>query len=140
MTTSTSSVHKSRWGLHPCDYTLFTKLKYLHKCYWYAIHDNARLDRWDRKEPQNRVIRRREARDLPRVVIGPMPEPLVCPHFYHGIGKSGNLADMANEYQNARMPRASEEDVRALRFSEDYINRLYFICKEWMGKNYPSRP
>ena len=47
--------HRSRFGFHPCDYTLFLKLKYLHKHYWIAVRQFHTWHRWFRKEPQNRI-------------------------------------------------------------------------------------
>ena len=52
---STFNQHRSRFGFHPCDYTLFLKLKYLHKHYWIAVRQFHTLHRWFRKEPQNRI-------------------------------------------------------------------------------------
>ena len=52
---STFNQHRSRFGYHPCDYSLFVKLKYLHKHYWIALRQFHTWHRWFRKEPQNRI-------------------------------------------------------------------------------------
>lgn len=52
---STFNQHRSRFGFHPCDYTLFLKLKYLRKHYWIAVRQFHTWHRWFRKEPQNRI-------------------------------------------------------------------------------------
>ena len=51
---STFNQHRSRFGFHPCDRTLFGKLKYLHKHYWIAVRQFHTWHRWFRKQPQNR--------------------------------------------------------------------------------------
>jgi len=63
--TTTTTVFKSRWGFHPCDYEFFLKLKCLHGWYWQTVYDFHRWHRWWRKEPQNRIG----------------PEPVFCPLF-----------------------------------------------------------
>ena len=64
MNTATT-VFKSRWGFHPCDYKLFLQLKRLHKWYWQAVYDFHHWHRWWRKEEQNRIG----------------PQPTYCPAF-----------------------------------------------------------
>ena len=51
---STVNQHRSRFGFHRCDYSLFRKLKYLHKHYWNTVRRFHTWHRWIRKEPQNR--------------------------------------------------------------------------------------
>jgi hypothetical protein len=63
--TTASTLFKSRWGFHPCDYEFFLKLKRLHRWYWQTVYDYHRWHRWWRKEPQNRIG----------------PEPTFCPLF-----------------------------------------------------------
>ena len=106
--TSTSKIYQSRWGYHPCDYELFRKLKFLHKCYWEALIGFHAWHRWYRKEPQNRVG----------------PEPPLCPTFvtdelwhkpYCRRGEYGHVVypkrvvdhDVISLYQAARYPADS---------------------------------
>lgn len=51
---SKSQNHQSRFGFHPCDYELYSKLKFLHKHYWITVPKFHKWHRWFRKEPQNR--------------------------------------------------------------------------------------
>ena len=60
-----TTIFKSRWGFHPCNYELFLKLKGLHGCYWKTLYDFHRWHRWWRKDVQNRTG----------------PEPTFCPLF-----------------------------------------------------------
>ena len=46
---------KSRFGFHPCDYMVYSKLKELHKAYYKALKEFHRWVRWDRKMPKNRI-------------------------------------------------------------------------------------
>ena len=118
---------KSKRGYHPCDYTTFQKLKAIKKWYYEWLHASAAWERWDRKEPQNRVIRRTIKDDkgnkIGREVVGKQPEPVVCPYF-RKIG-TWFLAD----FDNARMPR-EQADVVPLSHTIDQINQLYFKIKE----------
>jgi hypothetical protein len=106
MNTATTVI-KSRWGFHPCDYEFFLKLKRLHKWYWQTVYDFHRWHRWWRKEPQNRTG----------------PEPSYCRAFVedkiwrkpvrmHGedgfrlYPKSVVDRGVVSLYQAARMPQA----------------------------------
>jgi hypothetical protein len=51
---NTTNPLQSRWGFYPCEYSLFLKLKFLHKWYWQTVYDFHRWHRWWRKEEQNR--------------------------------------------------------------------------------------
>lgn len=122
------NVYQSRWGFHPCDKETFQMLKFLHKHWHITVRQSADWERWNRKEPQNRVIREwirdDQGHKVGSRVIGPRPEPQVCPHFTH---------DVCRDYQNARMPCA-EQDVKPLVLSEAKIVDLYHKVKEWFGQ------
>jgi hypothetical protein len=107
------SLSQSRWGFHPCDYSLFLKLKRLHRWYWQTVYDFHRWHRWWRKQPQNRRG----------------PEPSYCglfvvdkgwlkPVLVHGepgfavYPKTVVDHDLVILYQTARRPRADAEAVR----------------------------
>ena len=51
----TPTIFKSRFGFHPCDYELYTKLKFLHRIYWETLRQFHTWHRWYRKQPQNRI-------------------------------------------------------------------------------------
>jgi hypothetical protein len=118
---------ESRWGYHPCDYQTFLKLKAIHKWHWQTVRDYANWQRWSRKQPQNRVIRRWKRENGIKVgyeIVGPRPEPQVC-DFLRLDGWY-----YASDYEVARMPR-KENEVRPLSHTVDEINQMYFRCKEW---------
>ena len=118
---------KSKRGFHPCDYTTFEKLKTIKKWYYEWLHAHAEWERWYRKEPQNRLIRRTIVKDglKTREIVGPRPEPVVCPYF----GKGGTW--FLGDFDNARMPRTTAEEVMPLSHTIDQINQLYFKIKTW---------
>ena len=138
MTTVTSNVFKSRWGYHSADYDTYRKLKALHKWYWMSLHMEANHERWYRKRPQNRILRRwirdEEGRKVAFEVVGPRLEPKSPPF---------NLCSFVGAYQNVRCPRATEKDVVPLRISVghsnqsavDKINQTYFAVKAWFEAN-----
>src|SRR5579862_210432 len=75
----------SHWGFHPCDYATYRKLKLLNLVYERAVCLAHAWDRWHRKEPHNRICRRR-LRDEQGRTIGyaepvPLAEPPLCPVF-----------------------------------------------------------
>jgi hypothetical protein len=129
MTTATSNIFKSRWGYHSADYDTYRKLKALHKWYWMSLHMEANHERWYRKQPQNRILRRwirdEDGRKVGFEIIGPRPEPPIPPFNSYLTG----------EYQNVRTPRATEKDVVPLRVSVDRINQTYFAVKAWFEAN-----
>ncbi len=138
-----NQVHQGRWGFYPCDYETYQKLKELHKWYYEAVRKWADWCRWERKEPQNRVIRRKikdeKGQTIGREVVGPRPEPVVCPHFHHN-GKpspwSGpECVDVIGAYRNARMPKPTPEVVKPLDEAElKELLDLHAAVSSWREK------
>ena len=122
-------VHQSRWGYHPCSYETFAKLKRLKKAYWQRIRDSAAWERWARKEPQNRVIRKR-IRNEAGQVIGyeapvPRPEPTVGPYVSPKV---------LQDFDRARMPATSPEGVARMSLSQANIDKLIEAVAGFYGK------
>jgi hypothetical protein len=140
--------HRSRWGWHPCDYATFVLLKRLHGLYRQAVRQYAAWRRWRRKMPHNRVVRRKlvdeNGNQVGTVVVGPRPEPplpaLFCTSrqvltYWSEDGQplpEGRLAEevmlddlgIPEAYRAARMPAATEQEVRPLRLTQEEIRRL----------------
>ena len=57
MNATDSNKSKSKWGYHACDKQTYFKLKALHKVYHQTVRDVASWNRWNAKQPQNRVVR-----------------------------------------------------------------------------------
>src|SRR4051812_16021137 len=81
------TMFKSRWGFHPCDYSTYRKLKFLFNVFQKAVRMAHVWQRWKRKDPQNRVMRRRIRNDKGQT-IGyespvPLAEPRLCLIFSH---------------------------------------------------------
>ena len=76
-------IYRSRWGYHPVDYDTYRMIKKLAGYYWKAVSQWKTHRRWERKAPQNRVIRRtiynsecRATRQkIGTEVVGPLKEP-----------------------------------------------------------------
>lgn len=136
----------SKWGFHPCDYQTFSKLKALHRAYWEAVYGLGDWFRWNAKQPQNRVHRRKIKDAMGRVsgkeTVGPWNEPTYCPIFGTPTHKNiwltmpQHLKDhgIIADYQNARMPKASPDQVVPLNLSDERINELYDQLQEWSAK------
>lgn len=138
----------SRWGWHSCDYTTFLLLKKLHAAYWRALRQFATWQRWSRKRPQNRVLRRRvrdsHGHKIGVEVVGPWPEPSLCPVFctrrqvltpWNENGKplkEGRFREevvfddlgIPDKYRTARRPAASEQEVQTLGITPEELRIL----------------
>jgi hypothetical protein len=131
--TQTFTAVKGRFGFYPCDYETFLKVKKLHSFYWKALRRNAEFERWCRKAPQNRVIRKwfrdEKGRKTGSEIVGPKPEPKCYPIFhtrnyvpqgFHALEDMGIL----QAYQSARTPREKAEDVAPLNLSVEKIDKM----------------
>lgn len=140
---------QGKYGWYPCDRETYHKLKKLNMAWNKALHAKARWERWDRKEPQNRVIRNKIRNSNGRVVgyqaPVPMPEPAVSPIFcnkilknvkidkkgnYHKDGKIETFIEMIGlsiyeDYRKARYPVATEAECTSLSMSLSEIDELY---------------
>lgn len=140
---------QGKYGWYPCDWATYKKLKALNMNYDKALHEKARWERWDRKEPQNRVVRAK-LKDSNGNVVGyaapiPQAEPEITSIFlkkvvkkvnfdkkgnYHKNGIDQTFAELTdlpifNDYWKARYPVAGEEGVDSLSMKLDEINELY---------------
>jgi hypothetical protein len=136
MSTVTVDVNRSRFGFHPCDYQTFRKLKTLHKRYWQTVKAFAEWKRWDRKEPQNRVIRKwnrdEKRRKIGFEIVGPRPEPKYCPFFVNRFWTEDH--GIIEAYQQARRP-VKEDEVQPLNLSVEEIDRMYQEVESWFEQN-----
>jgi len=149
-TLTNSPVYQSRFGCHPCDYQTFLKLKKLNAVYFKALRQLSVWERWDRKAPQNRVIRKwirnTKGQKVGCSIIGPRAEPELSPVFHEKIIKRSNWdkngcwyngagieqtyvhiknSDVCQDYKNARHPQILK-NVKPLKLSLEEIDRLYF--------------
>lgn len=97
---------KGKYGYYPCDWTTYQKLKKLNMAYSKALSSKSRWDAWDRKEPQNRVIRAK-IRNSNGQVVGyqagvPLPEPEICPVFCRKVVKSVKWGKKGGFYPNGK--------------------------------------
>lgn len=133
MTMTEKNVHKSRWGYYACDFDTFKKIKKIYGFYWKALHRNAEWERWNRKLPKNRVLRKWYRNDKRQKtgfeITGPKPEPQRYPVFerlnyipmaYHALKDMGLIED----YFNARHPYSTPEEVKHLNLSSEQIDNM----------------
>lgn len=145
--------HQGKFGWYPCDLETYRKLKAINLAYNEAIHKLKAWERWERKDPQNRVIRKK-LKDSTGQVVGygiaePMPEPEVCLVFcekivksvsydkngtYHKNGIDRTFVKMIedsvyDDYRKARYPVPSEADIKPLFMNLDRINQLFSDIK-----------
>jgi hypothetical protein len=150
------SVFRSRFGYHPCDYATYRQLKFLNLVYQRAVRLAHAWDRWKRKDPHNRVIRRR-IRNEQGQTVGytepvPLPEPAIClvfsrkiqekrfvdkkgKHFKEGFLDDKEVTDAARiplDYAAARTPVAEPGAIRSLGVSLVEIDSLYEKARAWV--------
>jgi hypothetical protein len=150
------AMFQSRWGFHPCDYQTYRKLKFLNQVYLQAVRLAHAWARWKRKDPHNRVIRRR-IRNEQGDVIGyepsvPLPEPRICPVFAQKlvekrhVDKKGNFSregfmeekvvtddrGISAEYASARTPVADPSGVQPLHHTVAELEELYEAARTWL--------
>jgi hypothetical protein len=124
--------YKSRFGYHSIDYATFLKLKKLYKAYWQTVYDIAKWKRWVRKRPENRRG----------------PEPTYCEAFakwatywkkptkeeiqkYAWTGLTDNSCGVWEAFQTARMPAATEQEVKPCKLSDTMINFLLLEVEKY---------
>jgi hypothetical protein len=140
---------QGKYGWYPCDIETYHKLKKLNMAFNKALHEKAAWERWDRKEPQNRVIRAKLKNSSGQVVgyavAVPQPEPELTSIFckkviknvkwgkkgqYYKDGKDETFVEMVDlpiyqDYYNARYPVVGEEGVSSLKMNLELINELH---------------
>jgi hypothetical protein len=130
-------IYESRYGFHPCSRETLKKLRQLQVYAMHNVHQEARLERWLRKQTQNRVHNRDEmGLPIPKSERRKNPRPWAKPELHH-------IPDVGDAIENARMPKPSSEVVKPLRWTEDQIDemlvqaRLWYIekCPHWKKKS-----
>jgi hypothetical protein len=139
--------HRSRWGWHPCDYETYLLLKALSARCEKARRQYSAWQRWERKMPHNRVIRRKVKDDQGRVTgreaVGPRPEPPLPALFcrrYQAVARGRAAEQVAFSdlgipaaYRAARKPAATKERVEPLALTAEQIRRLWALADEQPG-------
>lgn len=152
------AVHQSKWGFHSCSKEISKKLRFLNGVFAKAQHMAGAWERWERKLPQNRVVKR-AIKDSKGIKIGTevvldaqgkpveWKEPQVCDLFHDKIpssvdrwgGKIGGRAEdngfgakILAASRQARTPQPTPEAVTPLLFSDEEIERLYNVAKDWL--------
>lgn len=153
-----STTYRSRWGFHPCDYATYRKLKLLNRVHERAVRLAHSWDRWHRKDPHNRVCRRRIRDDQGRT-IGyaepvPIPEPPLCSVFCRKeqerrfVDNKGNYCKdgfldekvvtdhgwIATDYSAARKPASEPGAFRPLHGTVAEIDELYEQARAWLER------
>ncbi len=147
---------QSRWGFHPCDYPTYRKLKFLNQVYLRAVRLAHAWTRWQRKDPHNRVIRRRIRNEKGQTTAYgpplPLPEPKTCPVFSRRVCaqrhvdkkgrfcREGFLEDtvatdhfgIPAAYASARRPAADPSAVQPLRVALEELGALYEKARAWV--------
>lgn len=146
----------SRWGFHPCDHATYRQLKFLNHVHQRALRLAAAWRRWHRKDPHNRVARRR-IRNEKGQTVGyeppvPIPEPRICAVFTRKaaerrhVDKHGRVsaegwaeetvvtADLGipADYSSARKPVAEPALVTPLTIGAAELDDLFESARRWL--------
>jgi hypothetical protein len=150
------AMFQSRWGFHPCDYRTYRKLKFLNLVYLRAIRLARTWERWKRKDPHNRIVRRR-IRNEKGQTIGyeppvPQSELKICPVFSQKVfekrhvDKRGNFSRegfleekvvtedywIPADYASAKKPVADQTKVQPLHHTLAELEELFEKCRRWL--------
>jgi hypothetical protein len=127
---------QGKWGWYPCNIEVYHKLKAINLAYDNALHQMKTWQRWNRKDPKNRVSRKK-LKDSNGQVVGygiaePIAEPEICPIFSK---KNKDLVKMIEnsvyeDYRKARYPVGSEAEVLPLSINLAKIDKLYSAIKD----------
>ena len=150
-----NTVHKSNWGYHPCSLATSKKLRTINRVYMKALSMDANHERWDNKQPQNRVLYR-TLRDETGQRIGrkiflnennqpvQIPKPPICPVFImkstfpppkYKVRRINEIGEtILKASRQARKPVPTPEEVKFLPLSEQEIENLYQKCLDFLGK------
>lgn len=150
--------YQSKWGFHPVSRESSKKLRFLNSVYAKSQHLAAAWERWENKQPHNRVMKR-AVKDSSGMKIGTeivkdensnpviQKEPEICSLFHEKIPAKqlswgGYLAARTKDngfgltilYASrlARTPQPTADAVKPIEFTEEEIDRLYQIAQDWM--------
>jgi len=157
-TTAEKAVHQSKWGFHPISLEASKKLRFINGVYAKAQHLAGAWERWERKLPENRVVKRaikgangmKVGTEIVKDASGnPVPwvEPQVCSLFHEkvpghvkwgsyirGFAKDNGFGDkILFASRQARTPQPTPEEVQPFPFTEEEIDRLYETAKTWIN-------
>lgn len=128
------NLHQSKRGWHPCEYSIYLKLKQIRKWYFKTLHDYATYNRWVNKKPENRLIRKWIKDNLGRrigfEITGDQSEPKYCKSFVSfdkRYWRNMCFNPFEEDYQNARIPK-SKEEVKPLQHTVEEIVKFYDTC------------
>jgi hypothetical protein len=124
---------QGRWGWYPCDYDTYRKIRKLYGYYLKSLRMDAAHARWARKEPQNRVLKRKVLDAQGRVckretVLGEDGQPVMRPE--PPIMRVPISHFVEEDYRNAKMPKATQADVQPLKLSLSSIDQQLKACEE----------
>ena len=154
---SEKKVFQSRWGFHPVSFESSKKLRYINSIFAESQHKAGAWTRWFRKKPHNRVFKR-VLKDAQGLKVGKeivkddegkpiyLKEPRICSLFHSKVlpnvklngsfsqASTNELAighQVLNASRIARTPQPNPESVIQIQFSEEEIERLYNLVKNW---------
>jgi hypothetical protein len=150
------TMFQSRWGYHPCDHRTYRKLKFLNQVYLQAMRLAHAWERWKRKDPHNRVIRRRIRNDKGQTIgyepTVSRPEPRICPVFSQKVferchvdkkgivSREGFMEEkvvttdfgIPADYSSAKTPVSDHSRVRPLLQTLPELDELYEKTRHWL--------
>lgn len=151
MNATQKTVHQSRWGFHPISREASKKLRFINGVFAKAQHAAAAWVRWDRKDPKNRILKRRDKDGRKQPVLDAegkpvlMKEPKYNPLFHTvqaferketywcvpSLYRSTGLGEKVLSWSRiARMPAPTSDAVQELPVTEEEIEQLYQQVKE----------
>jgi hypothetical protein len=128
--TPSHEVSQSKWGFYPCCWQTYQKLRVLNFLGLLCLRQEAAYERWARKLPGNRVIRKQGKVLLEKPI--PIPEPKSPALFNIGAEKKDQWK-VGNSYRTAKYPKATAAEVEKLDISPARIDELLSLARQRLG-------
>lgn len=128
-------VHRTRFGYVPCDFETFKKIKKTNCIFMHHLSVLGKLKRYNRKEPQNRVVRTPK-RNEEGQIIGYTKRKITCPPEPCLLFETNPFIPMI--YERARRPMATPEMVPIIPMSIESIDKLLEESRWWYIRNFTS--
>ena|SRR5688500_9827370 len=138
MKTEQNVPFKGRWGYYPCDYETWQSIKELRFRWFLTLRRFAARRRWERKQPQNRVVRRRVragGKPVGWEILGPAPEPQMPAFMIEDVWgrKSIGFGWIDERYREAKHPTPEPRAAWEPRVIEE-INVVLRRLEAWFSE------
>lgn len=141
-------IFESKHGFYATSKEDYKVLKQLRRIYDDSLSEIARWHRWTNKRKSNRKVKapifNNKKQKIGYAVLGPWPEPTVCPIFFNkSAGNNGwiisrlgkNLLEM---YKEAKTPKQKRNQVKPAIYATAQLLQILQQAKVYKAQKYPE--